>query len=170
MTIRKAAPGDLSRIMDIYHAAQEFMIRSGNPDQWAHIYPTEALVREDIQRGICHVVCDGEAIHGVFALMSGDEPTYQYIEGGTWLNDAPYLTVHRVASDGTAHGIFSRMADYCKGLSDDVRIDTHHKNLPMQRQIEKNGFVRCGTIYVEDGSPRIAYHWTSSNIKGVNII
>ena len=30
-----------------------------------------------------------------------------------------------------------------------------------QRQIEKNGFIRCGTIYVEDGSPRIAYHWTS---------
>ena len=71
MTIRKAAPGDLSRIMDIYHAAQEFMIQSGNPDQWAHIYPSEALVREDIQRGICHVVCDGAAIHGVFALMSG---------------------------------------------------------------------------------------------------
>ena len=29
----------------------------------------------------------------------------------------------------------------------------------MQKQIEKSGFKKCGTIYVEDGSPRIAYHW-----------
>ena len=70
MTIRKAVHGDLSRIMDIYHTAQAFMIRSGNPDQWAHVYPSEALIREDIDRGICHVACDGVAIHGVFALMS----------------------------------------------------------------------------------------------------
>ena len=27
----------------------------------------------------------------------------------------------------------------------------------MQHLIEKNGFQRCGIIYVEDGSPRIAY-------------
>ena len=29
----------------------------------------------------------------------------------------------------------------------------------MQKQIEKNGFKKCGTIYVRDGSPRIAYQW-----------
>ena len=27
----------------------------------------------------------------------------------------------------------------------------------MQHVLEKNGFVPCGIIYVEDGSPRIAY-------------
>ena len=27
----------------------------------------------------------------------------------------------------------------------------------MQRVFEKNGFEKCGIIYVEDGSPRIAY-------------
>jgi hypothetical protein len=26
--------------------------------------------------------------------------------------------------------------------------------------MEKNGFTKCGIIYVKDGTPRIAYHWT----------
>ncbi len=37
------------------------------------------------------------------------------------------------------------------------RIDTHNDNKIMQHVIEKNGFIRCGIIYVKDGSPRIAY-------------
>ena len=27
----------------------------------------------------------------------------------------------------------------------------------MRRAFERNGFERCGTIWVEDGTPRIAY-------------
>lgn len=164
MTIRKGEMEDLARIMAIYRVAQEFMIQSGNPDQWAHVYPDEALIRQDIEQGLCHVVCEGGVPHGVFALMSGDEPTYQYIEDGAWLDDAPYLTIHRIASDGTVHGVFGCVAAHCKTLTDSIRIDNHHKNLPMQRQIEKNGFVRCGTIYVQDGSPRIAYQWKSKGV------
>ena len=38
-----------------------------------------------------------------------------------------------------------------------LRIDTHEKNIPMQRCLAKNGFARCGIIYLEDGDPRIAY-------------
>lgn len=38
-----------------------------------------------------------------------------------------------------------------------MRIDTHENNKVMQHLIKKNGFQECGIIYVEDGSPRIAY-------------
>lgn len=38
-----------------------------------------------------------------------------------------------------------------------LRGDTHERNLPMRRAFERNGFERCGTIWVEDGTPRIAY-------------
>ncbi|MBE6046792.1 MAG: N-acetyltransferase, partial [Clostridiales bacterium] len=58
-------------------------------------------------------------------------------------------------------GIFRCAANYCKSISPNVRIDTHENNTTMQRQIEKAGFERCGIIYVEDGSPRIAYQWTA---------
>lgn len=44
-----------------------------------------------------------------------------------------------------------------RSLAAAVRLDTHADNVPMQRAAEVLGFQRCGTIWVEDGSPRIAY-------------
>ena len=160
MKVRIAEKEDFLRIMDIYHIAQDYMIRSGNPTQWAHVYPSEDLVKHDIEQGICHVICEDNRICAVAALIMGKDPTYAYIEDGAWLNDNPYLTIHRIASDGTVHGVVRCVVDYCKALVDDVRIDTHERNIRMQHQVEKNGFVKCGTIYVEDGSPRIAYQWS----------
>ena len=98
----------------------------------------------------------------MFALFEGTEPTYEYIENGAWLNDEAYLTIHRVAGDGQVHGVFRCAADYCKSLSSNIRIDTHANNLTMQRQIEKNGFEKCGIIYVYDGTPRISYQWVKA--------
>ena len=160
MHIRKAILDDLSVIMNIYHIAQEFMIASGNPNQWGHSYPSEDLIQDDITNEVCHLIYDDECVHGVFALFDNIEPTYQYIEDGQWLNDESYVTVHRIASDGKVHGIFKCVVDYCKSISDNIRIDTHENNLIMQKQIEKNGFRKCGTIYVRDKSPRIAYQWS----------
>ena len=51
MEIRKAAPEDLPRIMEIYRSAQEFMIKSGNPGQWGRSYPTKDDVADDIGQG-----------------------------------------------------------------------------------------------------------------------
>ncbi len=162
MYIRKAEIDDLEVIMRIYRTAQDFMIDNGNPNQWSHSYPTEELIKEDIAKGISYLVCGGDEPHGVFALFSGDEPTYQYIENGQWMNDDIYVTVHRIASDGEVHGIFNCVVKYCKEISRNIRIDTHKNNIIMQRLIEKNGFHECSTIYVADGTPRIAYQWTKS--------
>ena len=140
MFVRKAVAEDLSNIMRIYHIAQEFMIETGNPDQWGHEYPGRNLIKEDIDNEVCHLICDMDGAHGVFALFSGDEPTYQYIENGEWLNDNQYVTIHRMASDGKLGGIFNCAVSYCRGLSEDIRIDTHENNLVMQGLIEKTDF------------------------------
>lgn len=165
MHIRKAEPDDLNEIMVIYKIAQDFMIESGNPNQWGHFYPTEELIKKDIDKKMSYLICDDDGPHGVFALFDGLEPTYQYIENGEWLNDNPYVTLHRIASDGKVHGIFRCAINYCKSISDNIRIDTHKRNEIMQKQIEKNGFEKCGTIYVADGSPRIAYQWSKDSIE-----
>lgn len=161
LQIRPALETDIDRIMELYLSAQDFMIRSGNPDQWGHSYPNREIVEKDIRNEQGYVLYDDADIHGVFVILSGEEPTYDVIEG-SWLNDDPYITIHRVAGDGTCHGIFKNIMHYCRQLSDNIRIDTHEKNLPMQRAIEREGFIRCGTIYVRDGSPRIAYQWTAA--------
>ena len=157
LSVRKATENDLARIMEIYRNAQEFMIRSGNPDQWGHTYPQPELIASDIQLGACHVIYDEQDIHGVFALFEGEDPTYKQIYDGKWLNDDVYIAVHRVAGDGKVHGILRRLLEHCEGICSNIRIDTHQKNLVMQERLKRNGFVPCGIIYLENGAARIAF-------------
>ena len=161
MTIKKAARSDIGRIMEIYHTAQDYMIEHGNPGQWGKTYPSAEIIEEDIALGRCFTVVSEGKIAAVFALMTDPDPTYRIIENGNWLNDDPYLTIHRVASDGTAHGIVKAITDHCKKISENIRIDTHDNNLTMQNALIKCGFVPCGRIYLADGSPRIAFQWTN---------
>ena len=53
----------------------------------------------------------------MFALFEGEDPTYAYIEGGHWLNNAPYVTIHRLAGDGQMHGLFPCAVRYCQEIS-----------------------------------------------------
>ena len=46
---------------------------------------------------------------------------------------------------------------YCESVSPNMRVDTHEKNLAMQHILERNGYVYCGRIYVDDGTSRRAY-------------
>lgn len=160
LQLKKAVAKDLEQIMKIYRCAQDYMIENGNPTQWGHSYPDESVIRKDIDREICMVIFDETGIHGVCSLLEGIELSYEYIEDGHWLNEDPYISIHRMAGDGQVRGLFSFVAGYCKGISDNIRVDTHADNLTMQHLIEKNGFVRCGTVYIRGGSPRIAYQWT----------
>lgn len=159
LNVKKAKPSDIERIMEIYACAQEYMISSGNPTQWGHFYPARETVVNDIEIGTCHIIFDDDGIHGVFALFEGEDATYSIIDDGDWLNDEPYVTIHRIAGDGVVHGVFNCASDYCKSVSKNVRIDTHEDNKTMQHLIEKNGFEKCGIIYTYDGSPRLAYQY-----------
>ncbi|MBQ8276780.1 MAG: GNAT family N-acetyltransferase [Clostridia bacterium] len=161
LSIRPAVPADLPTVMQIYACARQYMRTQGNPTQWAGGYPPEALIREDIAQGYCHLCCDAEngEILGVFCFFIGEDPTYRRIEDGAWLNDAPYGVIHRIAVGENAHrrGVASFCFAYAFERCGNVKIDTHLDNLPMQRSLEKNGFVRCGTIHLANGDPRIAY-------------
>ena len=157
LSIRPAAKNDLPAIMKIYDIAQDRMAANGNPDQWGKIYPSETVIKEDIASERCFVVVS-DAVHGVFVLCEGEDPTYKTIDGA-WLNDSSYVTLHRIAADTEVCGVFDLIAGYCKARYDNIRIDTHEKNTVMQHLIEKNGFARCGIIITHNGTPRIAYHW-----------
>lgn len=157
-TIRKAEKQDLSRILEVYAVARQFMRDNGNYAQWGEDDSPEALLEDDIQQGNLYVLEDGE-IHAVFAFIPGEDPTYCRIEQGNWLSDREYAAVHRVASDGAVHNVLGRIMDYCKVQISHLRIDTHEDNKVMQHVIEKCGFKRCGIIYIETGAPRIAYEW-----------
>jgi putative acetyltransferase len=163
LTVRKGNRSDYDTLMRIYSKAREFMIHTGNPDQWRHNHPAPELIKADIENGICHVVCEGENVHGVFALCKGDDPTYSYIEDGKWLNNEPYVTIHRIAGDGSVHGILKCAVEYSMRFADNIRIDTHRDNKVMQGALAKNGFEKCGVIYLLNGEPRIAFQRCCGN-------
>ena len=160
--IRKTTFDDLDRVMEIYDVARAFMAKSGNPTQWGDGYPVRSLIEEDIKRGESYVMTQSGEIHGVFMFMQRVEPTYAKIEGA-WLNDLTYGTIHRVATDGKVKGMFDSCVEFCRTVTENLRVDTHKDNIPMQKAIKRNGFAYCGVIYMlHDGSPRIAFQMPQS--------
>ena len=157
--IRPAKEADMNSILRIYENARAFMADSGNPNQWGKSNPSPETVRKDLALNRLFVCEEEGNLLGVFCYFFGEEPNYSRIEGGRWQNDEPYGVMHRVAVAKDAHGkgIAAFCFDWCFSLCGNLRIDTHRDNLPMQHALKKNGFIPCGTVFLPDGSERIAF-------------
>lgn len=157
--IRKAELKDLPKLNELYEAARGYMRENGNPNQWGTGYPNDEIIIEDIKSGVLYT---DEGVNFAFVLM-GEEEAYKTIYEGKWLNNEPYLTLHRVAGNGKVKGVFSQIFEFSlekmkeAGLSN-LRIDTHEKNLTMQNAVTRQGFVRCGSVKLREGE-RIAYQY-----------
>ena len=154
--IEKAAVSDLDRICELYAGARAFMAQNGNPTQWGDSYPERQMLEDDIAQGCLYVMRQSGQIRGVFYLNQCEDPTYAVIHEGYWHWDQPYSVIHRICGDGSG-GIVKRAVGYALQNTPYLRIDTHKDNVVMQRVLEKLGFSYCGIIYVEDGTPRLAY-------------
>ena len=157
--IRLATTDDLEAVCAVYDVARAFMRTHGNPTQWPGDYPGLPDAEKDLEAGALWVLDEGAGPIAVMSVLPGPEPTYAHMEGEPWLNDDPYWVMHRLAVATSGHGAGTRMLEWLCTEHDNVRADTHADNLPMQRTLERCGFVRRGTIWVEDGTPRVAYHY-----------
>ena len=157
--IRLANINDLTDVLAIYDRARNFMRESGNPNQWKSAYRSQDIVINDILTSQLYLIVDNDRIDGIFMLAKGPDATYAVIDGA-WNNDNEYYVIHRVASAGTRKGILFDVVDFATKFSNDIRIDNHEDNKPMQHQLEKAGFVMCGMIKLANGDPRIAYHYS----------
>ena len=159
MRIRKARVEELSKLLQIYDDARKYMRAHGNAEQWSGGYPGKDVLLADIHKEALYVCTedDESEILGAFCYFEGIDPTYVNIYDGTWLNDRPYGVIHRIAVAVHQRGVASFCFDHCFSRCKNLKIDTHRDNIPMQRALEKNGFVRCGIIYLENGAPRIAF-------------
>jgi len=166
MEIRKTTAADLDAVMEILNEARRTIAQLGI-NQWQDGYPTPDVILADIEASRSRVmVKDGEII-GTFAVLDDGEPTYDRIYDGHWKtgdDTRKYIAVHRVAvsvksrGSGASGELVNYACDMARHLGmQSVRIDTHEGNVVMRRMLEKNGFVFCGTIYLENGDPRVAY-------------
>ena len=168
--IRPAIPNDLKELVAIFDYARHFMRQCGNPVQWIDGYPSEELILQEINDKHCFV-CEDERneLLGTFCYIAGNDPTYACIEEGEWLNNEPYAVIHRMASNGKVKGISDICLQWCFDKGHNIRVDTHEDNTVMQAILIKNGFQRCGIIYVENGTARIAFQ-TNTTTFGLKLI
>ena len=156
--VRPAGAGDLPGILAAMDAARGIMRASGNLHQWSDAYPSSAAILSDIGRGAGFVITEDGSVVGYFAFIQSPEPTYAYIEGGSWIDDPrPYHVIHRIASFPEVHGIFDTIMDWAFTCDPNIRIDTHRDNRIMQHCLARHGFRYCGIIYLANGDERLAY-------------
>lgn len=160
--IRQSSLEDILQLQELFANARKFMTETGNPGQWAATYPSEELLKKDIDSGDSYVIIQDNNIVATFVLRGGIDPTYNTIYDGQWLNDDPYATIHRVASSGKVKGILHLSMQFALHHYRNIRIDTHRDNKVMQNAIAKEGFKYCGVIHCWNGDERLAYQFTKN--------
>lgn len=170
--LRKLEKRDLYKVSLMIEKAKKNMREVLGIDQWQSGYPNNETYEKDIDDGIGYAFCDeNDEIVAVAAVILGNEPWYDSIEGGefpgVWQGDEEsYAAIHRVCVDlditcrGVGSGFIGAIADYCrKNGRKSLRIDTHRHNKPMRAMLKKCGFTETGIIHIPESNTteRITY-------------
>lgn len=158
-TIRQTQLSDIPELIELFEIGRQTQLATGNPNQWVKGYPSELLLKEDIVSGGSYVMEENGQIIGTFYLLTGEDPTYATIYDGEWLDNKPYITIHRIAARYPKQNIGRECIEWIQARYSNIRIDTHELNRPMRNLIENMGFHYCGIIFLLNGHPRVAYQY-----------
>ena len=161
MNIRKAEMKDIKGIVRLIDQAKAYFKEKGIP-QWQGEYPARCDIEADRNKG-GYVIIDEEKVVGYCFIAPMQDSNYKVIEQGQWLNDEPYVVMHRtcVSADCKGRDIAGLFVEKAAEVAEaagihNVRADTHEKNISMRRFLKKHGFRYCGIVHVADGTPRAA--------------
>lgn len=163
MEFRQAKISDLDQIVEIIELSKKYL-KETKVDQWQNGYPAKEDLRRDIESGNSYVLTNKNEIVATTVISLDGESTYNSIFNGEWITNTEYIVMHRVAVHDKykGKGIFKELIKEAESLALNkgifsIKIDTHRDNISMQRAVVKNNFKRCGIIYLEEGSERIAF-------------
>ncbi len=163
MEFRQAKISDLDQIVEIIELSKKYL-KETKVDQWQDGYPAKEDLRRDIESGNSYVLTNKDEIIATTVISLDGESTYNSIFNGEWITNEEYIVMHRVAVHDKykGKGIFKELIKEAESLAINnmifsIKIDTHRDNISMQRAVVKNNFKRCGIIYLENGSERIAF-------------
>ena len=163
MEFRQAKISDLDQIVEIIELSKKYL-KETKVDQWQDGYPAKEDLRRDIESGNSYVLTNKDEIVATTVISLDGESTYNSIFNGEWITNEDYIVMHRVAVHDKykGKGIFKELIKEAENLAlnkgiSSIKIDTHRDNISMQRAVVKNDFKKCGIIYLEDGSERIAF-------------
>lgn len=150
MLFRPTQQEDIPAVMGIVRQAQAYL-KSQGIDQWQNGYPNGEVIAQDIAAGESYVLLKDGQVVGTTVISFRPEKNYEVIYEGNWLSDAPCAVIHRICVDDAlkGQGLSGRMIAEAEAQCQErgvtsIKVDTHRKNLSMQRLLEKHGFARCG--------------------------
>ena len=137
---RQASPHDFPAVWEVVNKAREKMLASGRT-QWSATYPSEEIIRKDIENETGYVLCSDDTIAAFGVVAFNGEPVYENIKG----HGLSRLFLENVIEMCQAEGIKS------------IKVDTANENTEMIGLLSAMGFSFCGTVYYEGHGKRVAF-------------
>lgn len=161
-TSRPAERRDFQRARALLDFGHETFAALGI-DEGRKKYPSARRLMHSIGNSTTHVVEDARGhMIAVFAVSFSPEKNYAGAIDGAWLTDGlsqpqSYAELHwvSVAPEAKRRGVgmfILETADHIAraGNRISVRADVYEQNIPIQKLLEKHGYIRCGSISIGD--------------------
>ena len=151
MEMTQATLQDLQELTELYHRVTDHMEEIGSRQWHWGDYPTEELLRGDVERGATWIYREDGKVIAAVAILDEQDKLYEQVPWSFGIRPA---VVHRlvVAPEWQGRGVGSNLMDDVldhlrrQGF-DSVRIDTLSESPAAMRLYEtKLGFRRSGTV------------------------
>lgn len=154
MELIKATENDLQDLYSLYRRTADHMKQNGlNQWNWG-LYPTEEMIRNDVEHGEMYIVRMDGVLAAAISLTETMDPEYTEV---SWTGGIRPGFFHRLAIDPPQQGagIGGDVLDDAiqilrRAGCDCVRCDTNRENKRAMRLYEKMGFRKCGTVHWDD--------------------
>ena len=161
MELIKATESDLQDLLSLYMRVTAEMKRQGlNQWNWG-LYPTEDMIRSDVERGELYIRKMDGVITAAITLTETMDPAYKAV---SWTSGMLPGFLHRLAIDTPLQGaglggdvLDDAIQILRRAGCDCVRMDTNRENRRALRLYEKMGFRICGTMTWNDTPGEIYY-------------
>ena len=135
-----------------------------NSGQWQGKEPSIATIEKDIHHQHFYLLFEDEQPCGGAALVS-HEPAYDSLLEGQWLNQEPYIVIHRffiAPSFQGRHLSKVLLAQIERHILNhrihNVRLDTHALNQPMRGLLARLHYPQVGKAWLANAGERLVYH------------
>ena len=148
MTIRKALPGDIDEIADIYSKILEKEPQSTSKTGWIPgVYPSKATALSALERDDLYVCEDGGKILASAIINKAQVDVYAECDWKYKASDDEVLVLHTltVSPDSAGKGTGKAFISFYEGLAKNtgckaLRIDTNEKNTTARNLYKKLGY------------------------------
>lgn len=150
MELIQATAREADELLAFYQHVADHMEEKGLQHWHWGRYPSEELIREDIEKGDLYYLREDELLAAAVVFMVGQEPEYDTL---TWSRGVKPGIFHRLAVHPSLQGagiggiVLDDVMQYLRRAGCDcVRCDTSEKNHNAIRLYEKMGFRPCGMM------------------------